>query len=301
MKILNLHGTVIDSYDSWFYNLLDIENINAKAVSDFLSQANGEDVLLSINSGGGSVNAGSEIYTMLMNYQGKISAEVTGICASIASVIMLAAEHISVSPAATIMIHNVWSNTQGDYRDMAKSSDILKEMSSSIAKMYAKRMNISVEEAQTAMDQATYYSADQAVDAGIADEKLFENAETPLQLVASVEPVFSSEKIAKLKSFMMKQIKNEADNVQTVTIDSDQFQEITDRLDQIISQNEQKCPNCGSTNSPVACPDCGNDTCCPDCGYCSSCGMKTMKNAQNSAEKPLKNQKFKPIFLGGIK
>lgn len=270
MKTLNLHGPVIDSDDAWFYEIFDMENINAKDVSEFLEEANGEDIKLSIDSGGGSVYAGSTIYTALMNYSGKISAEVTGLCASIASVIMLSAEHIAVSPASTIMIHNVWSFSQGDYRDMAKQSDILKEMSSSIAKMYAKRMNISVEQAQLAMDKETYYSADQAVESGIADEKLFENVGTPLQLVASVEPVFSSEKIAKLKNFMMNQIKNESDNSQTVKIDSTQFDELTSRLDTLIDLEQSEDE-----------------------------GEKD-KNVNNSADKPLKNQKFKPIF-GGIK
>ncbi|WP_054639454.1 hypothetical protein [Lactococcus fujiensis] len=46
MKTLNLHGTVIDADDAWFYDLLEIENINAKAVSEFLDQANGEDIML---------------------------------------------------------------------------------------------------------------------------------------------------------------------------------------------------------------------------------------------------------------
>ncbi|PCR98985.1 Clp protease ClpP [Lactococcus fujiensis] len=203
---------------------------------------------------------------MLMNYQGKITAEVTGICASISSVIMLAAEHIAVSPAATIMIHNVWSANQGDYRDMAKQSNILKEMSSSIAKMYAKRMGCSVDEAQAAMDEATYYSADQAVKAGIADEKLFESAETALQMMASIEPVFSSDKIAKLKNFMMAQMKNESTDSQEFKLDSEQYQGLTDRLDQIISLETDETDEENKT--------------------------------KNSADKPLKNQLFK---FGGIK
>lgn len=272
MKTLNLHGPVIDSDDSWFYDLLEIENINAKSVEEFLDEANGEDIKLSIDSGGGSVRTGSSIYTLLMNYQGKITAEVTGLCASIASVIMLAAEHIAVSPAATIVIHNVWSVNQGDYRDMAKQSDVLKEMSSSIAKMYAKRMGCTLEEAQAAMDEETYYSADQAVEAGIADEKSFEEVKTPLQMMASMDQAFSSDKIAKLKNFMKDQIKNETNNSQEFKLDSEQYQGITDRLDQLISFESEE-PN----EEPVA------------------------KKSNNSAEKPLKNQKFKPLFLGGIK
>lgn len=271
MKTLNLHGPVIDSDDAWFYNLLEIENINAKAVEEFLAEANGEDIKLSIDSRGGSVTTGSSIYTMLMNYQGKITAEVTGLCASIASVIMLAAEHIAVSPAASIVIHNVWSVNQGDYRDMAKQSEMLKEMSSSIAKMYSKRMGCTLDEAQAAMDEETFYSADQAVEAGIADEKLFEESKASLQMMASIEPVFSSEKIAKLKNFMMSQIKNENNSMQEVKLDSKQYEGLINRLDQIISFETSE-----TDDDPEA------------------------TKSNNSADKPLKNQKFKPMF-GGIK
>lgn len=269
MKTLNLHGPVIDSDDAWFYDLLEIENINAKKVEEFLAEANGEDIKLSIDSGGGSVYAGSSIYTLLMNYQGKITAEVTGVCASISSVIMLAADHIAVSPVASIVIHNVWSVNQGDYRDMAKKSNVLKEMSSSIAKMYAKRMGCTLEEAQAAMDEETYFSADQAVEAGIADEKLFEGEQVPLRMMASMEPVFSSNKIAKLKNFMKDQIKNEANDSQEFKLDADQYQGLTDRLDKIISLGNVE-------------PDEEPDT----------------EETNNSADKPLKNQLFK---FGGIK
>ncbi|MCT1179035.1 ATP-dependent Clp protease proteolytic subunit, partial [Lactococcus lactis] len=166
-------------------------------------------------------------------------------------------------------IHNVWSVNQGDYRDMAKQSDVLKEMSSSIAKMYAKRMGCTLEEAQAAMDEETYYSADQAVEAGIADEKSFEVVKTPLQMMASMDQAFSSDKIAKLKNFMKAQIKNETNNSQEFKLDSEQYQGITDRLDQLISFESEE-PN----EEPVA------------------------KKSNNSADKPLKNQLFK---FGGIK
>jgi ATP-dependent Clp protease protease subunit len=199
-----------------------------------------------------------------MKYEGTIHAEVTGICASIASVIMLAAEHISVSPTATIMIHNVWSQSQGDYREMSHQSDILKEMSASFAKMYAKRMDITEEEAQAAMDEETYFSADQALNAGLVDEKLFDESQekAPLQMVASLSPMISSEKIARLKQAMVEEQNPQPTN--TIKLDEEVSNYISAIMDEKIATVKAE-----------------------------------IKQNNNVAEKPVKNHKFISIF-GGI-
>lgn len=260
-KEFKINGTIVDDSDAWFYNLFGVENVSPSKINNFLNNSNGEDVKLSINSGGGSVYAGSEIYTALKNYSGGVAAEVTGLCASIASVIMLAADHIAVAPLASIMIHNVWSISQGDYRDMDHEANILKDMSASIASVYAQRMGISVEEAQEAMDETTYYTADQAIIAGLADEKLFEEDEKndSLQLVASVSPIFSSQKIAGLKEVLASKGGEERSN--------DQLKEITSKLDTLISLMQ-------------------NDT------------QTQSKKVTQSADKPTKNHTIK--FFGGM-
>lgn len=255
MKHFKMNGSIVTDNDAWFYDWLEIESVSPKKVTRFLEEAKGEDIKLSINSGGGEITAGSEIYTALMNYQGKITAEVTGMCASMASMIMLAAEHISISPTATIMIHNVWSVQQGDYQLMEHKAKFLKDISNSFAKMYAKRMNCTVEEAQSAMDKETFYTAQQALEVGLVDEVLFEEkeAEAPLQIVASNSIVFPSNKIAELQELFKG--KAETPKVQ-LDLDSEKFQAM---LDEKIKQYVNK-----------------------------------------SADKPLKNQNFKPKYGGLI-
>ena len=63
-------------------------------VGKVLEEANGEDIEVEINSGGGSVFAGSEIYTAIKSYKGKKTAKIVGLAASAASVIAMAGDTV---------------------------------------------------------------------------------------------------------------------------------------------------------------------------------------------------------------
>jgi ATP-dependent protease ClpP protease subunit len=60
-----VNGTIVDSDDAWVYDLFGIENMSPTKMKDALKEADGNDVDIFINSGGGSVFAGSEIYSMI--------------------------------------------------------------------------------------------------------------------------------------------------------------------------------------------------------------------------------------------
>src|SRR5690606_9335634 len=89
-----------------------------------------------INSPGGDVYAGSEIYTAIKGYKGNTVAKIVGIAASVASVIAMGAKKIMIAPTAQIMIHNVSSRAWGDYRAMEHEAEVLKNFNISIANAY---------------------------------------------------------------------------------------------------------------------------------------------------------------------
>ncbi|ETJ26258.1 ATP-dependent endopeptidase clp proteolytic subunit clpP, partial [human gut metagenome] len=76
--------------------------VSAKSITDALPE-NGSDIILEVNSNGGLVTVGSEIYTALKSYQGHVTAEVTGMAASAASVAIMGADKVVISPTAQIM------------------------------------------------------------------------------------------------------------------------------------------------------------------------------------------------------
>ncbi|MBO8759618.1 ATP-dependent Clp protease proteolytic subunit, partial [Staphylococcus aureus] len=107
MKI-NVKGAIIPNDDKWIYEMLEMDATSPKDIADSLPDTN-EDIDVIINSGGGDVYSGSEIYTSLKTYPGKVNIKIVGVAASAASVIAMAGDHIEISPTAQIMIHNAWT------------------------------------------------------------------------------------------------------------------------------------------------------------------------------------------------
>jgi len=87
-----------------------------------------------------------------------------------------------MSPTAQMMIHNVYSRTSGDYRDMEHTAEILKNANETIANSYRIKSGMSQEDLLAMMDKETWMTADKAKEYGLIDEVMFENQ---LQLVAS--------------------------------------------------------------------------------------------------------------------
>ena len=61
------------------------------------------DVVIWINSPGGDCVAASQIYSMLMDYKGKVTVKIDGIAASAASVIAMAGTEVLMAPLADIL------------------------------------------------------------------------------------------------------------------------------------------------------------------------------------------------------
>lgn len=121
---------------------------------------------------GGSVTAGSEIYTELRNYPGKKLIRITGIAASAASVIAQAGES-EISPTGMFMIHNVQTSVSGDYRDMDNTGNALRAANQSIMNAYTDNTGMDTGTLQDLMDRETYLSAQQAVEYGFVDRIMF--------------------------------------------------------------------------------------------------------------------------------
>lgn len=183
MKI-EVKGPIISSSDQWIYDWFGMEATSPKKVSSLIKQAKGEELEVEINSGGGSVFAGSEIYTALKSYEGNVVVKIVGLAASAASVIAMAGNKTMMSPTGQIMIHNASSYASGDYREMEKGAEMLKNVNASISNAYRIKTGMSQEELLALMDKETWMTAQQALDNKFVDGIMFEE-ET--QLVASAD------------------------------------------------------------------------------------------------------------------
>ncbi len=183
MKI-DVKGPIIDSDEQWIYDWFEIEATSPKKINDLINQTeSNENLEVEINSGGGSIFAGSEIYTALKAYKGNVTTKIVGLAASAASVIAMAADKILMSPTAQLMIHNASGSFNGDYNDMDKGSEILKNVNAGISNAYMLKTGLSNEELLQMMNKETWMTAQQALDNKFIDEIMFSDN---IKVVASI-------------------------------------------------------------------------------------------------------------------
>lgn len=194
MKKVSVRGSIVSSGDKWIYDWFGIEAVSPRDVQKALDEAEGQPVIVEINSGGGDIFAGSEIYTTLKGYSGGVEVHIVGLAASAASVIAQAGKS-KISPTALFMIHNVSGSAYGDYRDMAHQAEVLETANRSIAAAYVEKTGKTLEELQQIMDRETWMDAQKAVEYGFVDEVMF--AEMPV--LTNGFGVLSTETIAKMK------------------------------------------------------------------------------------------------------
>ena len=183
-KRIKLRGPLVSNNQQEAYDWYGMEAVSAKSISNALPD-DGSDIVLEVNSNGGLVTVGSDIYTMLKQYPGNVTAEVTGMAASAASVAIMAADTVFISPTAQMMIHKaLLGYVSGNSDDLDKASNALKASDQGIVNAYVAKTGKSEDEVMELMRNETYMSAQKAVELGFADEIMTFDE---LDAVASIE------------------------------------------------------------------------------------------------------------------
>ena len=198
MKVIPIKGTIISNDDRWIYDWLEWE---ATAPKDVVLPESGEPIEVHINSGGGDVYAGSEIYTALRSYPGDVTVKIVGIAASAASVIAMAGDTVEISPTAQIMIHNVSTQVNGDHNALLHEAGVLEGFNKSIASAYVHKTGKALADLLDLMNKTTWFDAESALNHGFVDKIMFTNEVAPT-LVASETPIIPSDFIEKMRSAM---------------------------------------------------------------------------------------------------
>lgn len=211
MRKIEVKGTIVGNADKWIYEWFGMDATCPKDVNAAISEANGEPLLVEINSGGGDVFAGSEIYTALKAYAGTVEINIVGLAASAASLIAQAG-HSRISPTALFMVHNVSGSAAGDFHDMQQEAEILQTANKAVAAAYLEKTGKSMEELLGIMDAETWMDAQKAVEYGFVDEVMFASAPTLTNGIG----VLPAQTIHKLKDLLPARGEENAE-VKTVT------------------------------------------------------------------------------------
>lgn len=188
--ILNLSGEVIPNewaemyryfgFNSGFYCPQDVRDAVAALEP-------GEELTLEINSIGGVVDAGSEIYSILRACKNPTRAVIQSMAASAASYMILGCDRIEIEAPAQMMIHNASvSGASGNKTDMQRTAQMLDACDQSILNVYCARCgdHASREQLEKLMQEETFLSAQDALRLGFVDAII--GAEAPAQTGALV-------------------------------------------------------------------------------------------------------------------
>jgi len=161
VRTLYLDGVIAE--ESWFD-----DDVTPKAFKAELTAGEG-DIVIWLNSPGGDCIAASQIYTMLMDYKGKVTVKIDGIAASAASVIAMAGTTVLMAPTALMMVHNPLTVAIGDSEEMQKAIAMLSEVKESIINAYEIKTGQSRAKLSHLMDAETWLNAKKAIELGFAD------------------------------------------------------------------------------------------------------------------------------------
>jgi ATP-dependent Clp protease protease subunit len=134
-----------------------------------------DEINVYVNSPGGGVFAGVAIYNELKRINKPVTSYIDGIAASIASLVVLAADRVVMPSNAMLMIHNPWSCMCGnanEFRDMADKLD--KITASTLIPTYQNKTGMEESEIKKLLDAETWLSGEEAAELGFVDELLEE-------------------------------------------------------------------------------------------------------------------------------
>lgn len=145
---------------------------NDKTVADQLRGLTVDHITVRLNSPGGDAIQGVAIGNLLRNHKATVTVVVDGLAASAASVIAIAGDEVVMSPGSQLMVHDPWFYTVGNAKELRQDADFLDKQGANMAAVYALEGGGTAEEwreRMTAEPDGTWYSADEAVAANLAD------------------------------------------------------------------------------------------------------------------------------------
>jgi ATP-dependent Clp endopeptidase proteolytic subunit ClpP len=156
---VHLYGVIGDYWDG----------IDAQTLVPEIRALDVDTIDLYVNSPGGSVYDGIAIRNALRQHAARVVVTVDGLAASAASFIACAGDEVVMGENAEIMIHDAWGLAIGNAEDMSAAAEDLDRISDNIAAMYAAKAGGKPEDWRALMKAETWYSAAEAVAAGLAD------------------------------------------------------------------------------------------------------------------------------------
>lgn len=167
---LRVTNAKADEAEIYLYGEIGFWGVTAADFQRELALVTAKHINLHVNSPGGEVFDGIAIYTLLREHEASVTTYIDGLAASAASFIALAGDRVVIAKSAHMMIHEAMGLAWGYASDLRRQADVLDRLTESIAEIYEDRAGGTVSQWRAAMAEETWYTAAEAVAAGLADE-----------------------------------------------------------------------------------------------------------------------------------
>ena len=199
---VNIRGVMVPNDYKWFYDYWEEDCTcpkDVQAIIDIFQP--GDEIEVFINSPGGVIDVGSEIYTLLRSKKDNVKIYITGEACSAASIAAMAA-HCEMSPTALMMVHCVSTRVSGNHSAFEHTSEMLRTADRALSQAYVAKSGMTEEEALDMMEKETWLTAEQAKARGLIDDIMFEEKEEELFVAGPLFALPSKEKMEQTKKML---------------------------------------------------------------------------------------------------
>lgn len=170
-----LYGEIVEDGPKWWKWSEEDKSAAEfdKAIKDVM-KGGAKKLLLRINSPGGVCTESVAMRSILANAGfEEINIRIEGMCASAATdIATLPGAHVAIAEGSEYMIHNPWCYALGNANELEHTIERLRNIEKMSRGFYMKRTGQAEEQIKDWMDAETWFTADQAVEYGFADEVL---------------------------------------------------------------------------------------------------------------------------------
>lgn len=171
-----IDSTILDSRRIFLCDAIDSDSANEiiRKLWYLEAKAPGKPILLVINSPGGSIDAGFAIWDQIKMITSPVTTLVTGLAASMGSVLSLVAapKRRFATPNSRIMVHQprLSGVIQGQATDLEIQAKEMLKTRSILVDLYVKATKKTAAEIEKSIDRDTWMTAEEALEFGLLDK-----------------------------------------------------------------------------------------------------------------------------------
>jgi len=148
------------------------DSVSAKEFAEELAELDVDEITIRINSYGGAVADGLAIYNAIKRHPAHTVVAIEGVAISIASLIAMAGDEVTMSSNAIFMVHAPWGGLYGNAKELRDYAEVLDKYSTAMASSYMEQTGQSYDDIMLLLSDGKdhYYTADEAIEYGFVDK-----------------------------------------------------------------------------------------------------------------------------------